>query len=140
MKLFVLYATLIQGYQRTTSDLELCHVTETMIPSPSMKMKPGLECTRLNNIKENLNTTDGDSSTAHISYPWQVRLTWLFEDNMICAGSIISDEWVLTAASCCDGKNNEEMNIHVGDWRKGEQMPEKFVVQSKEVIIHPGRY
>lgn len=48
-----------------------------------------------NNVRRNL-IVDGQAATPH-EYPWQVYLT------MGCGGSIISRDWVLTAAHCHPG-------------------------------------
>ena len=44
--------------------------------------------------------TDGSVANRH-SWPWLVSL----QDGggHICGGSVINEEWVLTAAHCCDG-------------------------------------
>lgn len=54
----------------------------------------------------------GGQVTEEGTYPWQVRLSL---DGMYqCGGSIIHDNWVMTAAHCCDGIS--EFYIFVGDW------------------------
>merc|ERR1712088_971475 len=43
----------------------------------------------------------GGHEAAHHEWPWQVAL--FIDDAWFCGGSLISDEWVMTAAHCADG-------------------------------------
>merc|ERR1712051_531388 len=43
----------------------------------------------------------GGHEAAHHEWPWQVAL--FVDDAWFCGGSLISDEWVMTAAHCADG-------------------------------------
>ena len=119
-------------------DLEKCHVTENMIPLPSDNIKAGLRCTRSNELNQNENQyIVGGSVTEKNRYPWQVRLQYVYGGiSYICGGSILSDDWVITAAHCCEHANR--ITIYVGDWNQYVESEDEFSVVSTEIIIHPG--
>jgi hypothetical protein len=77
--------------------------------------------------------TDADIS----EFPWQI---YLEADNFVCGGSIISEEWIVTAAHCTKGEFNEpipssRMTVTVGanNPRNSSQGKEYLV---SEVIVN----
>ena len=70
-------------------------------------------------------------------FPWQI---YLEADNFVCGGSIISEEWIITAAHCTKGEFNEpvpasQMTVTVGanNPRNSSQGKEYLV---SEVIVN----
>jgi len=49
-------------------------------------------------LKEQNNRITGGSSAARGQFPWQVAL--INDGSWFCGGSLISSQWVLTAAHC----------------------------------------
>ena len=130
MKLEAFLTPIINGAVSKAVD-EICHISEIMIPPPQTFIDPGLKC--------NPSTDDKNQNdfTGYAFYPWQVRLSSKRND-LHCSGSIINDKWILTAGQCCDEKNDDDLNIHVGDLRSGLGTPGEFTVVSEKIIKHPG--
>jgi len=76
----------------------------------------------------------GGTITDEGTYPWQVRLSL---DGMYqCGGSIIHDNWVMTAAHCCEGIT--EFDIMVGDWDQWSNGDRgEFSVKADAAFMHP---
>jgi len=49
-------------------------------------------------LNEQANRITGGSTAARGQFPWQVAL--LIDNAWFCGGSLISNQWVLTAAHC----------------------------------------
>ncbi|XP_046456352.1 brachyurin-like [Daphnia pulex] len=71
------------------------------------------------------------------SLPWQVAL--FVDDRFFCGGSLISNEWILTAAHCAEdagffdillGSHNVRLNA--------TEEPSRFEIRSNVSIVHPG--
>ncbi|MCB9150838.1 MAG: trypsin-like serine protease [Caldilineaceae bacterium] len=73
------------------------------------------------------------------SWPWQVSLVDAdIEDNYyahLCGGTLIADDWVLTAAHCVERREAEEIEVLVGQQRLSDTTGERIAVD--EVIAHP---
>lgn len=70
------------------------------------------------------------------SWPWIVRMSFRFAAGSgLCGGSIIDDEWVLTAAHCCDNARSVQMTI--SDHNQAGRDSGEFSVTSNKMFIHP---
>ena len=142
MRIFPFLVNLLYARITAPLDIEKCHVTENMIPSPPDKIQAGLRCTRSNELikKNHKKYIVGGSRTEKGEYPWQVRLSIYGKTNTYCGGSILSDDWVITAAHCCeDASNDNSIKVHVGDWNRNEVSNDEFSVWSSKIIMHPGK-
>lgn len=73
----------------------------------------------------------GENAEPH-SWPWTVSLRTFNLHS--CAGSLINDQWVLTAAHCIVGSFNS-LIIHIGV--HDERTPSPQIRRVDKVIIHP---
>ena len=50
------------------------------------------------------------------SWPWQVSFRRVGSTFHFCGGSIISDQWVVTAAHCVQGKSASGLQVRLGKY------------------------
>ncbi|XP_058519419.1 ovochymase-2 isoform X2 [Ochotona princeps] len=78
----------------------------------------------------------GGSQVEKGSYPWQVSLKQ--GQKHICGGTIISSQWVITAAHCITSRNiGANLNVTAGEHDLSQKEPEEQTFRIKTVIIHP---
>ncbi|XP_040844954.1 ovochymase-2 [Ochotona curzoniae] len=78
----------------------------------------------------------GGSQVEKGSYPWQVSLKQ--GQKHICGGTIISPQWVITAAHCITSRNiGANLNVTAGEHDLSQKEPEEQTFRIKTVIIHP---
>jgi secreted trypsin-like serine protease len=75
----------------------------------------------------------GEEATPH-SYPWMAAL--FVDDTWFCGGTLISDEWVLTAAHCA--KDATEMIVMLGAHNVREASEEgRLELTTRDFFTHP---
>jgi len=73
----------------------------------------------------------GGNETEVNEYPWQVRLS------RGCGGSLISDQWVFTAAHCVDGFTTSTLTVYLGEHDLTEEdEADTIQMELAEIIIH----
>ncbi|XP_075704027.1 transmembrane protease serine 9-like [Rhinoderma darwinii] len=78
----------------------------------------------------------GGMDAAEGAWPWQVSV--LYNRNPICGGSLISDQWVLSAAHCFDSSPSPSLyTVYLGAYML--DIPNSNAVESRvdSLIIHP---
>merc|ERR1712055_750033 len=76
----------------------------------------------------------GGHEAAHHEWPWQVAL--FIDDAWFCGGSLISDEWVMTAAHCADGASYFDIMAGAHNVRAGSE-PHRVEITSYNGFTHP---
>merc|ERR1712001_589635 len=76
----------------------------------------------------------GGHEAAHHEWPWQVAL--FIDDAWFCGGSLISDEWVMTAAHCADGASYFDIMAGAHNVRASSE-PHRIEITSFNGWTHP---
>merc|ERR1712168_762287 len=76
----------------------------------------------------------GGHEAAEHEWPWQVAL--FIDDAWFCGGSLISDEWVMTAAHCADGASYFDIMAGAHNVRASSE-PHRIEITSFEGQTHP---
>nr|AAK48894.1 CUB-serine protease [Panulirus argus] len=78
----------------------------------------------------------GGQETEVNEYPWQVLLVTR-DMYVICGGSIISSQWVLTAAHCVDGGNIGYVLVGDHNFASTDDTTTSRLVEVVQIISHP---
>jgi len=78
----------------------------------------------------------GGIETEVNEYPWQAAL--ILNDQFQCGGSLISDQWVLSAAHCIMGNPPESFKITMGEHdQSSETEADTVTIDVDQIINHP---
>ncbi|XP_044160558.1 uncharacterized protein LOC122945559 [Bufo gargarizans] len=77
----------------------------------------------------------GGQDAAPREWPWQAAL--LYENASVCGGSLISQDWVVTAAHCVVGKTHRKLQVLLGVLNLMDTGSTRLSVAVKKVIINP---
>ena len=93
----------------------------------------GTTCTT-NSLSRTGRIVNGEAAVAN-SWPWIAQL--IVENSHICGGSIIHEEWILSAAHCCEGLTTDRLVIKVGEHTMSHTSGYEKVVRAKQIVNHP---
>lgn len=85
----------------------------------------------------------GGTEAKPYSWPWQIvfcRHGWLGGCSLMCGGSVIDENWVMTAGHCVEGNTNSpksfRVKLGVFDQRKDNEKGE-VVMEIEKIFLHP---
>jgi len=108
-------------------------------PAPALSCKCGL-ANRLTATSIQYKIVGGQETKTN-EYPWQVALVVEAEDGYLdyfCGGSLISDQWVLTAANCFeDGALPEDYQVILGMHQMSDDSEPTLYVDVEIIVPHP---
>ncbi len=99
-------------------------------------------CSSPEPIAENLTPIVGGEDADIMDFPWQVSLQdpVLSEDDKpfhFCGGSIIDRFWILTAAHCVEGLEEDQLRVVAGSTKVSESDSEGQVRNVLRIVSHP---
>merc|ERR1712032_1291329 len=81
----------------------------------------------------------GGQETEVSEWPWQAGMVWSGSSSVFCGATVISDEWILTAAHCTDGTGANEIQVLLGEhdyWDGSETNMVRMDIA--EIVNHAG--
>ncbi|XP_013881734.1 serine protease 27 [Austrofundulus limnaeus] len=69
------------------------------------------------------------------SWPWQIALKE--SDFFFCGGSVITNEWILTAAHCFQNYDLSKITVHLGVNNLTGPNPNEVIRMISQVVVHP---
>lgn len=124
MKLIVIIACLIvsSAYGKSRNS----RLPESVWKQPAFRM----------NLEEDLKIVGGDEVEPH-SIPMQVSLQYKGIDFHFCGAAVGTENFIITAAHCCDGQNAKELHVVAGDHNIKKDEGTEQVRNVKTITIHP---
>ena len=71
------------------------------------------------------------------AWPWIVSLTKADSGGHFCGATILADEWIITAAHCCDELSTADIIAKVGEFDFASVSGNERIVKVVKLIQHP---
>ncbi|KAF2889532.1 hypothetical protein ILUMI_16641, partial [Ignelater luminosus] len=141
------------SYCGSDEETLVCCETPSPIVSVILEKDILLGNTACGLVKEEIKIWGGELTNIG-EFPWMVGVDYKSKKtgesrNTLCGGSLINDEWVLTAAHCLSSQHYEAVSVRLGEWDISkdpdceELVANKFcadpvkIIAIKETIAHP---
>ena len=105
-------------------------VTTTKPPPPQGNKK--IRCGTKGRIGGVVNGTRAAAG----SWPWQVGIKKCTNCDITCGGTLINDEWVVTAAHCVSGRFPNELYIVIGEVDQSTKSGHEQRFRCTKIIVH----
>merc|ERR1711931_593746 len=79
----------------------------------------------------------GGQETEVNEWPWQIGMVWAGSSSVFCGATVISDEWILTAAHCTDGTAASDIQVLLGEHDYWDDNDGQVRMAITEIINHP---
>merc|ERR1719317_772816 len=92
-------------------------------------------CGKLQSLSKRI--LEGSDTTAN-KYPWMALLWPLKVCRSTCGGTLLNNQWVLSAARCHDDiLNPAQLQVQLGQHDLLEDSTKVLIIPAKEIILHP---
>jgi len=80
----------------------------------------------------------GGEDAYYGEFPHQITLLRGGPDgSLMCGGSLVDSNWVVTAAHCCDGQSARRLGVAVGNHNLYSDDSDQENIQVKRIVMHP---
>jgi len=78
----------------------------------------------------------GGTDASRGEFPHQIMLTRGVGGSLMCGGSLVAADTVITAGHCCDGMSASRLGVEVGSHMLYEDDPDQEAFAVKQVMLH----
>ena len=71
------------------------------------------------------------------AWPWIASLNKAASGGHFCGATILAEEWIITAAHCCDEQSAEDILVKVGEFDFASESGDERIVKVEKLIQHP---
>ncbi|KAL1277870.1 hypothetical protein QQF64_024543 [Cirrhinus molitorella] len=79
----------------------------------------------------------GGQNAAEGSWPWQASINFILNGGLVCGGSLINKDWVLTAAQCFRELTTSTTVIYLGRHQQIGVNSHEITRTVNQIVIHP---